>query len=53
MDKSVVRLKPHRYKPSKAKLEEEIVIRNADGSTPTPQELMRAAVRDVRIKYEQ
>ncbi|MBC6402738.1 MAG: hypothetical protein GDA39_06830 [Hyphomonadaceae bacterium] len=45
----VVRVKPHSYQPSKAELEEAVVIRKADDSIPTPEELVRAALRPVKI----
>ena len=43
-EKSVVQLKPPSYQPSKAELEEDISI------DATPQELLRAVVREVRIE---
>lgn len=44
-----VRLKPNRYQPSKAQLEEEIVLRKPDGTPPTPQELARAVLQPVNV----
>lgn len=41
-----VHLKSNRYQPSKAELEEEILI------DTTPEELAKALGRKVRIKYE-
>ena len=49
IDKPTVRVKPHSYQPSKAELEEPVVIRKADGSVPTPEELARAALRPMKI----
>ena len=43
-----VRVKPHSYQPSKAELEEEIVIRKPDGLVPTPEELVRVALRPMK-----
>ena len=37
------------YQPTKAELEEEIVLRRKDGSVPTPRELARALTRPVEI----
>lgn len=48
-DKPTVRVKPHSYQPSKAELEENIVIRKPDGSVPSPEELARAALRHMNI----
>ena len=48
-DKPTVRVKPHSYQPSKAELEEDIVIRKADGTVPTPEELARVALRPMNI----
>ena len=44
-----VRVKPHSYQPSKTELEENIVVRKPDGSSPTPEELARAALRPMKI----
>lgn len=48
-DRPTVRVKPHSYQPSKAELEEPVVIRKADGSVPTPEELARAALRPMNV----
>ena len=48
-DKPTVRVKPHRYQPSKAELDETIVVRKPDGSVPTPEELARAALRPMKV----
>ena len=48
-DKPTVRMKPHTYQPSKAELEEPVVIRMPDGSIPTPEELARVALRPMKI----
>ena len=44
-----VRVKPHTYQPSKAELEKLVTIRKPDGSTPTPEELARIALRPMKI----
>jgi len=44
-----VRVKPSRYQPTKAELEEPFTIRKADGSTPTPEEIARIALRPVSV----
>ncbi|MYD94685.1 MAG: hypothetical protein F4Y02_13560 [Chloroflexi bacterium] len=48
-DKPVVSVKPRDYQPTKAEMEEPIVIRGRDGSVPTVDELVRAAFRPMRI----
>lgn len=48
-DKPTIRVKPHAYQPSKAELEEPVIIRKADGSAPTPEELARTALRPMKI----
>ena len=48
-DQPTVRVKPHSYQPSKAELEEPVVIRKADGSVPTPEELARVALRPMNV----
>lgn len=44
-----VRVKPHAYQPSKAELEKPFVIRKADGTMPTPEELARVALGQVKV----
>ena len=44
-----IRVKPYSYQPSKAELEEPVVLRNPDGSQPTFEEVTRAIVTPVRI----
>ena len=39
------------YQPTKAEVEEEIVLRNADGSVPEPEDLVRALTTPVEITY--
>ena len=46
-DKPAVRLKPSSYQPSKAEMEEDI------GIDTTPENLLRAVVREVRIEHDQ
>ena len=48
-DRPTVRVKPHSYQPSKAELEEVVVLRKPDGSVPTPRELVRAALQPVNV----
>ena len=45
--KPAVRLKPSSYQPSKAEMEEDI------GIDTTPENLLRAVVRHVRIEYDE
>lgn len=45
-DVPTIRLKSSRYQPSKAELEEEVKI------DATPEELAKAALRDVNVEYE-
>ena len=40
------------YQPGKAELEEPIDIQRKDGTKPTPEELARAALRSVGIKWK-
>ena len=49
IERSAVRVKPHSYQPSKAEMEEKIVIRKPDGSAPSPEELARVALRPMSI----
>ena len=44
-----VRVKPHAYQPSKAELEEPVVIRKSDGTVPAPEELACVALRPMNI----
>lgn len=37
------------YQPKKAELEEPFVIRKADGTMPTPEEVARVAVGQVKV----
>lgn len=39
------------YQPNKAELEEPIDIRRDDGTQPTPEDMARAALRPVDIKW--
>ncbi|MCY4460235.1 MAG: hypothetical protein OXC26_07550 [Albidovulum sp.] len=48
-DRPTVRVKPHSYQPSKAELNESIVIRKRDGSVPSPEELVRTALRPMKV----
>ena len=45
-EKPVVRLKPSSYQPSKAELEADVSI------DATPEQVLRAVVRDVRIEVD-
>jgi len=47
-----VRLRPHDYQPTKAELEADMSIRRADGSRPTPEEVARIALGQVKIVEE-
>ena len=44
-----VRVRPHRYQPTKAELEESIDIRKPDGTRPTVDELVDAVLAPVEI----
>lgn len=44
-----VRVKPKNYQPSRAEQEEPFVIRKADGTMPTPEELARIALQQVTV----
>ncbi len=48
-DKPEVRVKSTRYQPSKAEIEDEVTIRRADGTVPTPEELARIALQPMRV----
>ena len=41
------------YQPSKVELEETIKINNADGRQPAPEQISRAALQPVDIKWKQ
>ena len=49
IERREVRVKPHSYQPTKAELEEPFLIRKADGTMPTPEELARVALAPARI----
>ena len=49
VERQEVRVKPHSYQPTKTELEEPVVIRRSDGTMPTPEELVQAAVRPVNV----
>ena len=49
MPKSIIRVKPKTYNPTKAVLKEPIILRNPDGSRATSEQAARAIVRPVRI----
>ncbi len=40
------------YQPSKGEMEKVIDVRKADGSMPTPEELVQVALRPVNIKWK-
>ena len=46
-----IKLARQDYQPTKAEQEEQTVLRKADGSVPTPAEVMRALTRPVEIEY--
>ena len=46
-DRPTLRLKPSSYQPGKAEMEEDI------GIDTTPENLLRAVVREVRIEYDE
>ena len=48
-NRRTVHLKPTSYKPSKAELDEPIILTNPDGSRPTPGDVAHAIVQPVRI----
>ncbi|MXY32705.1 MAG: hypothetical protein F4186_14015 [Boseongicola sp. SB0676_bin_33] len=47
--KPELRIKPNTYKPTKAELEEMFVLRKPDGSVPTPEEVIQAVLRPVKV----
>ena len=49
--KRKIKLTHPEYQPTKAEQEEQAVLRNADGSVPTPTEVMRALTRPVEVAY--
>ena len=49
MTKPTVRVKPHTYQPSKAELEEPIILRKPDGSRPTVDEVLDAVLAPVKV----
>lgn len=44
-----VRVKPFSYQPSKAELEEPIILRKTDGSAPSVNEVVAAVFRPVKV----
>ena len=48
-DRPTVRVKPHSYQPSKAEHNETVVVRKKDGTVPTPEELVRTALRPMKV----
>lgn len=48
-ERRVVRVKPHSYQPSKAELEEPVVLLNDEGKPASAEELLRAALRPVHV----
>ncbi|MBC6438991.1 MAG: hypothetical protein GDA49_00965 [Rhodospirillales bacterium] len=52
IERRKVRLRPHGYQPTKAELEADMSIRRADDSRPTPEEVARVALAQVRIVEE-
>ncbi len=49
IERREVRVRPKTYQPRKAELEEDMSIRRADGSRPTPAEVARIALSPARI----
>ena len=49
IERRIVRVKPHRYQPSKAELEAPIDLRKPDGTQPTVDEVVTAAFGPVEI----
>jgi len=50
--RATVKVKHHSYQPSKAELEEDVTIRKADGSVPTPEELAKVALAPMNVIEE-
>lgn len=48
-DKPTIRVKPHAYQPSKAELEEPVILRKPDGSAPTVDEVVATILRPVKV----
>ncbi len=48
-DRPTVRVRPHRYQPTKAEMEETIEQHKPDGSCWTPEEAARALLRPVNV----
>lgn len=48
-DRPTVRVKPFSYQPSKAELEEPVILRKPDGSVPTVDEVVDAVLRPVKV----
>ena len=44
-----VHVKLHSYQPSKAELEEPVIIRKSDRSVPRPEELARVALHPMNV----
>ncbi|MDE0390395.1 MAG: hypothetical protein OXI75_16975 [Rhodospirillales bacterium] len=48
-EKPTVRVKPFSYQPSKAELEEPVILRKPDGTAPTVDEVVSAVFRPVKV----
>ncbi len=48
-DKPTVRVKPFSYQPSKAEIEEPVILRKPDGTAPTVDEVVSAVFRPVKV----
>ncbi len=44
-----VRVNPHKYQPTRAELEDPIDIRKSDGTKPTPEELAKGALGQIKL----
>ena len=49
IERREVRVKPHTYQPTKAKLNEPVVILKADGTVPPLEELARVGLSQIRV----
>lgn len=51
-ERQKVRVKPHSYQPSRADMDDPIIIRNPDGSVPTESEFVSRVLRPMKIEED-
>ncbi len=49
VERPTIRVKPHSYQPTKAEKEEPLILRKPNGRRPTPEEVVRTALRPMNV----